>query len=60
MRPPADVEGVGFADFIIDSGSSGTLITAELRDQLGVAATDGQVGARQLAATCQLESWRNK
>ncbi|PNW71912.1 hypothetical protein CHLRE_16g668050v5 [Chlamydomonas reinhardtii] len=40
---PIDVEDVGFVNFLLDSGSSGALITGELRDVLGLSPTDGQV-----------------
>ncbi|KAG2435840.1 hypothetical protein HXX76_007035 [Chlamydomonas incerta] len=40
---PIDVEDVGFVNFLLDSGSSGALITGELRDVLGHSPTDGQV-----------------
>jgi hypothetical protein len=43
-------------DFIIDSGSSGTLITSELRDQLGVAASDGQARPACTQMTAQLRA----
>ncbi|GIL55136.1 hypothetical protein Vafri_10743 [Volvox africanus] len=40
---PIDVEDVGFVNFLLDSGSSGALITAELRESLGLSPLDGQV-----------------
>ncbi|GLC41545.1 hypothetical protein PLESTB_000703500 [Pleodorina starrii] len=40
---PIDVEDVGFVNFLLDSGSSGALITAELRESLGLSPSDGQV-----------------
>ncbi|EFJ46891.1 hypothetical protein VOLCADRAFT_92653 [Volvox carteri f. nagariensis] len=40
---PIDVEDVGFVNFLLDSGSSGALITAELRERLGLSPSDGQV-----------------
>lgn len=40
---PLDVEGLGFTDFLIDSGTSSTLITSSLRTELGVSPVDGQV-----------------
>ncbi|KAG2498190.1 hypothetical protein HYH03_003944 [Edaphochlamys debaryana] len=40
---PVDVGDVGFVNFLLDSGSSGALITAELREQLGLSPSDGQV-----------------
>lgn len=33
-------------NFLLDSGSSGALITGELRDVLGLSPTDGQVRVR--------------
>jgi hypothetical protein len=37
-----DVDGVGFYEFLIDSGSSGILVTADLRSKLGVSPTSGR------------------
>ncbi|EFJ46890.1 hypothetical protein VOLCADRAFT_92651 [Volvox carteri f. nagariensis] len=37
-----NVEDVGFVNFLLDSGSSGALITAELRERLGLSPSDGQ------------------
>ncbi|KXZ54893.1 hypothetical protein GPECTOR_4g965 [Gonium pectorale] len=40
---PIDVEDVGFVNFLLDSGSSGALITTALRESLGLSPSDGQV-----------------
>ncbi|GFR52480.1 hypothetical protein Agub_g15050 [Astrephomene gubernaculifera] len=40
---PIDVEDVGFVNFLLDSGSSGALITGEMRERLGLSPSDGQV-----------------
>jgi len=38
---PVDVDDVGFMDFLLDTGSSGVLISAALRDALGVSPAAG-------------------
>ncbi|GAX80388.1 hypothetical protein CEUSTIGMA_g7827.t1 [Chlamydomonas eustigma] len=42
LAVPVDIDGIGFYDFLIDSGSSGILITAELRSELGISPTSGR------------------
>lgn len=39
---PIDVGDIGFVNFLLDSGSSGALITSELRETLGLTPLDGQ------------------
>lgn len=42
-----DVGDIGFVNFLLDSGSSGALITSELRETLGLTPLDGQVGREE-------------
>ena len=39
---PVDVGNLGFRDFLLDSGSSSVLITAEMRAELGVSPVAGR------------------
>lgn len=38
---PVDIEGLGFRNFLLDSGTSGVLVTPALRDALGISPSDG-------------------
>lgn len=49
-----DVDGLGFRNFLVDSGTSGVLVTPALRDALGISPYDGAPVTGLQASCCRV------